>query len=322
MTCSRCWTRWTHPGRRCTRRSSVVRYAFFSLPRIRTGSDRSLCTQLRRDSPNTCPITRGDSHRRKSIRSSQKLMRTGVRAHWPNCSSAPQQRCPVCATGRLLWRTYMQDDVRDVLVAVHAPTLIMARPGDRLVPFEASASRAAGLPNAQLLTLPPGDHPGFDIADLVVSEILTFCEKPSAAKAQRVVTTVMFTDIVGSTEQLSVTGDEHWRHRLDVHDQVVDTMLSEYGGRRIQHTGDGVFSMFDAPPSRAVRCGLKLVSALATQGIRIRVGIHVRECEKRGDNWSGLAIRTAPTCFASVHQQAQRSPAVDACRTSILSSVF
>ena len=228
----------------------------------------------------------------------------------------------MCATGRLLWRTYMQDDVRDVLVAVHAPTLIMARPGDRLVPFEASAARAAGLPNAQLLTLPPGDHPGFDIADLMVSEILKFCEKPSAGKAQRVVTTVMFTDIVGSTEQLSVTGDEHWHHRLDVHDQVVDTMLSEYGGRRIQHTGDGVFSMFDAPPSRAVRCGLKLVSAVATQGIRIRVGIHVGECEKRGDNWSGLAIRTAPTCFASVHQQAQRSPAVDACRTSILSSVF
>jgi class 3 adenylate cyclase len=210
----------------------------------------------------------------------------GVREQWGRFQSSVGSP----AMARLLWQTYMQDDVRDVLAAVHAPALVMARPGDRVVPLEASAALAAGLPNAQMLTLPPGDHVGFDVNDLVVSEILKFCEKPSAARAERVLTTVMFTDIVGSTEQLTATGDEHWRHRLDVHDQVVDTVLSEHGGRRILHTGDGVFAMFDGPPSTAVRCGLELVSGLATQGIRIRVGIHVGECEKRGDNWSGLAI--------------------------------
>jgi hypothetical protein len=100
------------------------------------------------------------------------------------------------AMARLLWRTYMQDDIGDVLAAVHAPVLVMARPGDRVVPLEASAALAAGLPNAELLTLPPGYYVAFDIK---------FCEKPSAAKAQRVLATVMFTDIVGSTEQLSAT---------------------------------------------------------------------------------------------------------------------
>jgi class 3 adenylate cyclase len=101
----------------------------------------------------------------------------------------------------------------------------------------------------------------------------------------------MFTDIVGSTEQLSASGDANWRHRLDVHDKAVGSLLEKYGGRRAKHTGDGIFALFDGP-TNAARCALDLVPAIATRGIRIRVGLHTGECERRGDEWSGLAVHT------------------------------
>ena len=101
----------------------------------------------------------------------------------------------------------------------------------------------------------------------------------------------MFTDIVGSTEQLSAHGDAHWRHQLDAHDKVVDWLLETYGGHRAKHTGDGVFALFDGS-TKAARCALELVPALATRGIRIRAGVHIGEWERRGDEWSGMAVHT------------------------------
>ena len=77
--------------------------------------------------------------------------------------------------------------------------------------------------------------------------------------------------------------------QLDDHDRLVDNVLSRYGGRRAKHTGDGVFALFDGP-TKAARCGLDLVPALATHGIPIRAGVHIGECEKRGDEWSGMAV--------------------------------
>ncbi len=119
--------------------------------------------------------------------------------------------------------------------------------------------------------------------------MLKFCERPSVTTGERILATVLFTDIVGSTEQLSASGDEHWRHQLDVHDGVVDALLAKHGGRRAKHTGDGVFALFDGP-SKAAACASELVGALATRGIRIRAGIHTGECERRGEEWSGLAV--------------------------------
>src|SRR5262249_3141682 len=148
---------------------------------------------------------------------------------------------------------------------------------------------AAALPNAQFLMFPPGEHHAFDVFDVLVSEIFKFCGRPVASSSERTLATVLFTDIVGSTEQLSAVGDEHWRHQLDVHDQVADVLLAKYGGRRVNHTGDGIFAMLDNP-TKAARCALELVSALAMRGIRIRAGVHVGECERRGEEWSGLAV--------------------------------
>ena len=211
----------------------------------------------------------------------------GVRDQWGRIESSLASP----AMAALIWRNYMKDDVRDLLSRVTVPTLVEARPDDRLVPFEACAALADGLPNARLVTLPPGPHVAFDIVDMLTSQVLEFCERPSPTSDERVLATVMFTDIVGSTEQLGVAGDTRWSRQLDVHDDIVDRLLSKYGGRRVNHTGDGVFALFDVP-SKAARCALELVPTLAGYGLRIRTGIHVGECERRGDEWAGLAVHT------------------------------
>jgi class 3 adenylate cyclase len=100
---------------------------------------------------------------------------------------------------------------------------------------------------------------------------------------------VLFTDIVGSTEQLDAQGDERWRRQLDAHDRLVDVLLVKHQVHREKHTGDGIFARFDGP-TRAARCSLELVSTMATRGIRIRAGVHTGECERRGDEWSGMAV--------------------------------
>lgn len=191
---------------------------------------------------------------------------------------------------RLTWQALMNVDIRGVLQDVRTPTLVLARPDDQLAPPDAAAALAAGIHGAKFRTLPPGAHNTFDIFDLVGAHVIEFvCDKRSAVPIERVLTTVVFTDIVGSTEQLTTAGDAHWRNQLDAHDQLVDAMLPKYGGHRAKHTGDGVFALFHGPTS-AARCALDLVPALAARGIRIRVGIHVGECEKRGEEWSGMAV--------------------------------
>lgn len=193
---------------------------------------------------------------------------------------------------KLWWKAFMEIDVRSVLGLVRAPTLVFARPGDRLVPIEAAAALAAAIPEAHFQPLPPGPHSPFDIiADFVPSVVEFVCEKPSERPDERILKAVMFTDIVGSTEQLSATGDAHWRHQLDAHDRAVDWLLAKYGGHRAKHTGDGIFALFDGP-TKAVRCALDLVPTLATRGIQIRAGVHVGECERRGEEWSGMAVHT------------------------------
>ncbi len=211
----------------------------------------------------------------------------GVRDQWGRIQSSFAG--PTMAG--LLWRTCVHDDTRDILASVPAPAIVLARRGDHMVPFEASQALAAGLPNARFVELPPGEHHAFDIADVLAEKILTFCEIPMRGKGQRVLATVLFTDIVSSTELLSASGDEHWRHQLDVHDGVVDTVLAKHGGRRVKHTGDGVFALFDGPTGAAAAAS-ELIGVLATRGIRIRAGIHTGECERRGEEWSGMAVHT------------------------------
>lgn len=201
------------------------------------------------------------------------------------------QRAMVSPTmAKLWWTAIMEIDVRSVLASIRTPTLVLARPGDRVVSIEAAAAFAAAIPGARLHPMPPGPHSLFDIVEDLVPAVLEFvCQRPSERADDRILKTVMFTDIVSSTEKLSVHGDAHWRQQLDAHDKVIDWLLEKYGGHRAKHTGDGVFALFDGP-SKAARCALELIPALAARGFGIRAGVHTGECERRGDEWSGMAV--------------------------------
>jgi class 3 adenylate cyclase/alpha-beta hydrolase superfamily lysophospholipase len=193
---------------------------------------------------------------------------------------------------KLRWRTFMDIDVRGVLASVRAPTLVMARPDDRFVSIDAARALAAGIPDATFHQLSPGSHNGFDIIDELTAQMLKFIGHGQTVSADdRVLKTVVFTDIVGSTERLSAHGDAHWRHQLDTHDDLVEYTLSQHGGVRANHTGDGIFAMFEAP-TKAARWALDIVPALATRGLPIRAGLHTGECEQRGSEWSGMAVHT------------------------------
>lgn len=187
-----------------------------------------------------------------------------------------------------LWKALLEIDVRGILGSIRTPTRVLARPGDRVARLEAAAALTAAIPGAELKTLPVGPHGLID--DMLGSAILEFvCEKPVGRTDQRILKTVMFTDIVGSTETLGDHGDAYWRHQLDAHDKIVDSLLGKHGGHRAKHTGDGVFALFDGP-TKAACCALELIPTLAARGIRIRAGVHIGECERRGDEWSGMAV--------------------------------
>jgi len=193
---------------------------------------------------------------------------------------------------RLWWQTFMETDVRAVLPALRTPTLVIARPASGLVPFEASQALAAAIPGALFHPLEPGAHNAFDVVNESAHVGLQFVlGHPTESIDERVLKTVMFTDIVSSTERLTAGGDSHWRHQLDNHDTLVDHLVSQHGGVRAKHTGDGIFALFDAP-TRAARCALDLIPSLASRDIPIRAGIHTGECERRGHEWSGLAVHT------------------------------
>jgi hypothetical protein len=143
----------------------------------------------------------------------------------------------------MLMRAVAEIDVRKILPTVQTPSLVLSRPGDRMVQFEASAALAEAMPTATFRALPPGAHGAFDIDDSLATETLNFvCGPCGTPSSERVLATVLFTDIVGSTEQLSSQGDSRWRHQLDVHDQLVDRSLSSLKGRGVVK---GVLSCFD-----------------------------------------------------------------------------
>jgi class 3 adenylate cyclase len=194
-------------------------------------------------------------------------------------------------TARYLWEALMEIDVREVLGSVKARTLVLHRPNDRVASAAAAAGMADALPDAVYRELPDGDHVFWDIVDVLAEAILGFVvgDQRPAPLDERVLATLLFTDIVGSTEALAAQGDEAWRRQLDAHDEIIERQLVAFGGRKVNQSGDGVFAVFDGP-TKAARCALELVPALANRGIRIRAGVHIGECERRGDDWSGVSV--------------------------------
>lgn len=182
-------------------------------------------------------------------------------------------------------------DVRAVLPSVRVPTLVLHRAGDRLVPVAHGRYLGEHIPGARFVELPGDDHAHYvgDIGEILdeVEEFLTGAR--SGPEPERVLTTVLFTDIVGSTEKASNLGDAAWRELIDQHDAVVQLHLARFRGREVHTTGDGVLAAFDGP-ARAIRCACAIRDALVPLGLQVRAGVHTGEVDVRGNDLAGIAV--------------------------------
>jgi class 3 adenylate cyclase len=184
-------------------------------------------------------------------------------------------------------------DVRDRLDAIRSRTLVLHTELNRFVPRRLGRYVASHVDGAQLVMIPGADHvPWTATSDAVLDEIEEFLTGHRHGSADRVLTTVLFTDLVDSTRHAAELGDAAWRRELDAHDAIVRAQLGRFGGREVNTTGDGFVATFDAPTS-AVRAALAIVDAARASGFAVRIGIHTGECERRGDDLAGLAVHIA-----------------------------
>jgi pimeloyl-ACP methyl ester carboxylesterase len=195
------------------------------------------------------------------------------------------------AMGRAVYQALCELDCREVLPAIRVPTLIVHHTGERVAKVEAARYMAERIPGAKLVELPGVDH-SFIMGDWepVVDEIEQFLTGvPPERHVDRVLATVLFTDIVGSTARAVDVGDHRWRELLSAHNTLTRRALDRFGGREVKTTGDGFFATF-AGPSRAIECGRSLQNGVRQLGLEIRVGLHTGECELMGEDVGGLAV--------------------------------
>jgi class 3 adenylate cyclase len=182
-------------------------------------------------------------------------------------------------------------DAREMLPLITAPTLVMHRAEASFVTVGHGRYLAENIEGARYVEL-PGTDSLYWVGDTtpVLAEIEEFVTgKRGGIDLERVLTTIVFTDIVGSTERAATLGDDHWRDLLDSHDTVVRRELLRYGGREVNTAGDGFVATFSSP-SVALDCAEGIVEAVATLGIEVRVGIHAGEVEMRGHDVAGMAV--------------------------------
>lgn len=187
-----------------------------------------------------------------------------------------------------------ETDVRHVLSQIRLPTLVVHRSGDLHVRVGHGRDLADRIPEAEYVEMPGDDHfPWIGDADAVLGEIEEFIGgERSIVEEDRILATVVFTDIVGSTERAVELGDERWTRLLDDHDRVTRHQLARFRGREVNTTGDGFLVAFDGP-TRAVRCATAIRDAVHDVGVEVRAGVHTGECVARGDDLGGVAIHIA-----------------------------
>jgi class 3 adenylate cyclase len=191
-----------------------------------------------------------------------------------------------------IFETINRLDVRDVLPAIRVPTLVLHRRDDRLIDVANARYLAEHIPGARYVELDGEDHIYFaGDADTLLDEIEEFVTGSRGVHdPDRVLTTVMFTDIVGSTQHAARLGDRRWHDLIADHDQLIGNQIAAYRGRTIRSTGDGVFAAFDGP-ARAIRCALAVVQASARRlDVDIRAGLHTGECELAGNDLAGVTV--------------------------------
>ena len=192
-------------------------------------------------------------------------------------------------------------DVRAVLPTIRVPTLVMNRRDDPFIDPRHASYIAERIPGARHVELPPGDSiPAFDDgAGLLASEMEEFLTgaRPERER-ERVLATVLFTDIVDSTRQASQLGDRRWRTLLERHDAVARGEFARFRGQEVKRTGDGFLATFDGP-ARAIRCAEAIDRAVADLGLRIRSGLHTGEVEVVGDDIAGVAVHIGARVLAA-----------------------
>jgi pimeloyl-ACP methyl ester carboxylesterase len=186
---------------------------------------------------------------------------------------------------------YREMDVRAVLPAIDVPTLVLHRADDRMVPAAQGRYLAESIPGARYVELPGEDHLPFagDI-DGLLDEVEEFLVGSRGAReSERALATILFTDIVGSTEKAAELGDRDWRALLERHDATVRRQLTLHRGREVKTMGDGFLATFDGP-ARAIRCARAVQDEVVGLGIEVRAGIHTGEVELIGDDVGGMAV--------------------------------
>jgi class 3 adenylate cyclase len=198
-------------------------------------------------------------------------------------------------------QTQYETDARDVARTIHVPAAVLTKPGraslkniaqQRWDPVEENAYCASLIPGARLLTVPGAACiPFFDEEEAYADAMIAFIESVSDEDAQldRTLATVLFTDIVGSTEKACELGDRRWTELLERHHRVLRAMLARYRGTEVKTTGDGVLATFDGP-ARAVKCAQAVCEAVRPLGIEVRAGCHTGEIELLGDDVGGIAV--------------------------------
>jgi len=185
-------------------------------------------------------------------------------------------------------------DVRHVLGAVNAPTLVIHRTGDQFVPVAHGRFLAEHIPGARMVEFEGEDH-AFYAGDFeaLLDEIEEFLTgERSIRPVSRVLATVLFTDIVGSTDAVTRFGDQRWRDLLDRHDAAGRRQIERFGGKLVKTTGDGLLARFEAP-TKAVLCAAAVRDAVKAWGLDVRAGVHTGEVELRGDDIGGIGVHIA-----------------------------
>ncbi|HEX9378992.1 MAG TPA: adenylate/guanylate cyclase domain-containing protein [Gaiellaceae bacterium] len=199
-----------------------------------------------------------------------------------------------------LLRMNSQIDTRHVLPTIRVPTLVLARTGDRDVTVDEGRWLASQIPDARFVELPGDEHLLWaGDQDALLAEIEQFLTGTrSAPDYDRVLSTVLFTDIVGSTERARELGDRGWHEVLDEHHARVRSVLEQYRGREVDTAGDGFFASFDGP-ARAIRAACAIREGVQVLGIQIRAGLHTGECELMRDKIGGIAVHTGARVAAA-----------------------
>ena len=203
-----------------------------------------------------------------------------------------------------LLRMNREIDVTSILPTIRMPTLVIHRRDDARIRSQAGRELARMIPNARYVELPGADHYPFTTdQEKIVEEVRQFMgASPAVVDIDRVLSTVLFTDIVDSTRRATAAGDRQWRATLEAHHTAVRSQLQRHRGREVKTTGDGFLALFDGP-ARAVRCAQEIVKVVRPLDLEVRAGVHTGEVEMMGDDVGGIAVHIA----ARVAARAQAS---------------